>query len=271
MPVPAVIKSLFDSVPLKTYNDDTPVIEGAGIRYFEGNSKAQLTLGVFNLFECQGRAIPTDPISLGTALILGFKNGLKLPSKDAGTASGPGIMKMSLYGSPNKVLPILIETSESRTIRTLDEINHSIAANNFKDEETKLINDLIDTVFYDTWIMCVLTENPPVTQMFGLERSIVSQAEWQDFMSEVPSWNHFARRHPNLSGQHLANFYDQQLTQFERDLDLIIANLEENPNDVIRFKLAGYLIIIDHFLQSTKLGAIVSQKPFVKSCYELLN
>lgn len=274
MAIPRVVKSLFDSVPLKTYKDNALPIQGDGIHYFEGESSAQLTLGVFNVFECEGRIIPTDPISLATALILAFKNNLKLPSQEITTASSSGLMKMSFYGSPNKVLPMLIESNDTRVIRSLDEIAHSISSNNLKDEETKLVNDLIDTLFYDLWILCIMTEKLPfdvIAQIFGLQSSIMSQAELMDFMAEVPSWNNFTRRHPNLSRQYLTNFYHQKLKEFDGDLDLIIEYTEQHPNEIIQFKLAGYFIIIDQLLKSTELGQIVSQKPFVKSCYQLLN
>lgn len=274
MAVPAVIKALFDSVPLQTYKDTTPAIKGDGVHYFKGESSAKLTLGVFNVFECEGRIIPTDPISLGTSLILAFKNNLELPVPGNTSGSESGIMKMSLYGSPRKVLPMLIESNEPRIIRSLDEINHSISANNFSDEETKLINDLIDTLFYDVWILCILNDQLPsqsMEQIFGLTSSVMSQAELMDFMAEVPLWNNFARRHPNLSGQYLVNFYDQKLKEFNRDLDLIIDYIDKNPNEIIRFKVAGYLVIIDQLLQATKLGQIVIQKPCVKSYYQLLN
>lgn len=110
-----------------------------------------------------------------------------------------------------------------------------------------------------------------IAQIFGLQSSIMSKAELMDFMAEVPSWNNFTRRHPNLSGHYLTNFYHQKLKEFDGDLDLIIEYTEQHPNEIIQFKLAGYFIIIDQLLKSTELGQIVSQKPFVKSCYQLLN
>ncbi|EMG50010.1 Sorting assembly machinery (SAM) complex subunit of the mitochondrial outer membrane, putative [Candida maltosa Xu316] len=273
MAIPSVIKSVFDSVPLKTYPDHSSPVVSDQVYYFQGGGNVKLFLGVFNVFEYEGKIIPTDPISLGTSLILAFKNGFKLPTPNTST-SNSGILKMSFYGSPNNCLPVLIEDNESRTIRTLDAINNSISTNNIKDIQAKLVNDLIDTKFYDVWILCLLAEDLPfdtLSQIYDLKDSVMSRAELIEFKQEVALWHNFSRRYPNLSTSQLSHLYHQRVTEFETDLELVIDYLQENHNEILEFKVAGYVIIIDHFLKSTKLGSVVSSKPFTRKFYDLLN
>ena len=68
MAIPRVVKSLFDSVPLKTYKDNALPIQGDGIHYFEGESSAQLTLECSMCLNAKGvlspQTHPCDSIDL---------------------------------------------------------------------------------------------------------------------------------------------------------------------------------------------------------------
>lgn len=251
MIVPSTIKSLFDSVPLHTYKEESLLAEVHHYPFLP-----DFTVAVFNVFQCNGHMIPTDPISLATVLVLAHKNGLKLPTEsDRGRG---GIITTSFWASPTNVLPMLIEDQK---IITLDEINNTISAK--LDEPTKLIYEMLSTKLYDIWIMCILCEDIPISNIFGID-----SLSKLDLMSVVPTWNNFAVRHPNLSGKSLTNFYKALLTELESDLDL----LASCNHPIIQHSLAGYVIIIDQLLKSTKLGQIVSQhQSLLASCYSLLN
>lgn len=141
--------------------------------------------------------------------------------------------------------------------RTLDEINHTVA--NDLDEPAKLINEIIDTKFYDIWVLCILCEDIATT-IFG-----VDTLSKLDLLAEVPNWNNFAVRHPNTN---IPKLYSQQLVEFEEYLDL----LESYDHPIINLKLAGYIIVINQLLSSTRLGKIVCTKHALLSrSYSLLN
>lgn len=246
MNVPATIKSLFDVVPLVTYKDERLPHKGPNYPFLE-----EFTVAVHNVFNCKGMIIPTDPISLGIVLVLAHKNKLALPTEQ-GYGRG-GIITTSFHASPTNTLPLLID----QTTRTLDEINNTVANN--LDEPAKLINEIIDTKFYDIWVLCILCEDIATT-IFG-----VDTLSKLDLLAEVPNWNNFAVRHPNTN---IPKLYSQQLVEFEEYLDL----LESYDHPIINLKLAGYIIVINQLLSSTRLGKIVCTKHALLSrSYSLLN
>ncbi|RLV89815.1 Sorting assembly machinery 35 kDa subunit [Spathaspora sp. JA1] len=295
--VPQVIKTFFDSVPINTIDDQSNTqLDDINIDYFQGNnsctSSSKFTLAVFNSMIEQDLILPTDPISLGYALLLSHKSKFTLPSsanKNSNEVkSNCGIVAMSHLGSPNNVLPIIIEDIDNiRTIKNLDTINHEFTDKNFgDDQEAKLINQLIDIKFYDIWLQCILTEELPykiLSELFGLDISIednfvLQKSQMYEFLNQVPNWNSFKLRHPTLldsgvwnTSHYLKNYYTIQISEFDQDFKLIIDYLNKHPNSLLRYKVAGYVISIDKFLKSTKLGEVVLNQPdFLVQCYELL-
>ncbi|KAG7662196.1 SAM35 [[Candida] subhashii] len=296
--VPQAVKSFFDSVPLKTITDQPTLLSPQDIYYFRGMGKhpdGHFTLGVFNTIKINDHVVPSDPISLGLSLILANKNQMGLPTGLAAAFGWRnGIIKTSYMSSKTNVLPILIEdTSDNeRNIKTLDIVNHELVINNFTNLESKQINELIDIKFYDIWLLCILTENlsyDTLTQIFGVGEStnkLIQQAEILEFLNEIPHWNSFRNRHPylfdnwtsiqHLESKHLSNYYKQELAQFSKNFDLIIdylsdSNESSSEKDIIKFKVAGYMSIIDHLLKDTKLYQVINQRSeFVKQCYTLM-
>ena len=149
MNVPATIKSLFDVVPLVTYKDERLPHKGPNYPFLE-----EFTVAVHNVFHCKGMIIPTDPISLGIVLVLAHKNKLALPTEQ-------GMAEEASSPLPSMHRPQTHTRSLSTKTRTLDEINNTVANN--LDEPAKLINEIIDTKFYDIWVCvyCVKILPPP--------------------------------------------------------------------------------------------------------------
>ncbi|EGW32670.1 uncharacterized protein SPAPADRAFT_56069 [Spathaspora passalidarum NRRL Y-27907] len=285
--VPQTIKTFFDAVPVKNISNDHTKLDDINIYHFQGtsNSQAKFTLAVFNTTQEGDLIIPTDPISLGYTLILSHKSKFTLPKENG--SSNCGIMAMSHLGSPNNVLPVLIEDDNLRNIKTLDSINHDLIENNFDSHEAKLVNSLVDSKFYDVWVQCILNEDLPykvLSELFGLDETIegnvvLRETQKYEFLTQVANWNSFKLRHPTLFEQwtrtnYLKNYYESQIGEFAKDLQLIIEYLNNNSDEqstLIKHKVAGYMISIDKFLKSTKLGdVVVSQGEFLHQCYDLL-
>ncbi|ODV77166.1 uncharacterized protein CANTADRAFT_33870, partial [Suhomyces tanzawaensis NRRL Y-17324] len=211
--VPAPVKQLFDTFPLATY-PPVPNSTPEGLQETESNkfyfggptTPHHFTLAVHNVFILEGsasRVVPSDPVSLGQALILSYKNKLKLPRLNEVSASPNAIAKVSFHASPDNQLPILIEEQkEQRNIRTYAAINHSILSKNFQGQDPELlaINELIDTKLFDLWILTLLSEKldeDTLSKLFQFH-GIVGKLASFDLYQEIPNWQAFKIRHPEL-------------------------------------------------------------------------
>ncbi|KAI3404544.2 SAM35 [Candida oxycetoniae] len=278
--IPDYAKRLFDSVPLKSYKDDTEYIKPQQFFSFDCKQSAlDIVLGVYNTFQYKDYILPTDPISLSTAIILAKKNGMGLPRTLSN--SGPcGITCIPFRGSPFNSLPILIAGAGTGmgTIESIEKINSKIASNNFSNVEVEFMNEYVDMVLYDLWISCLLVEKLELKvyqQLFGVEDGM----ELMDLKTEIRKWNNFEARHQNLFEKlqkqpYLKNFYKSELERFTDRLsgmeDLLDSTSAEEM--ILGYKLAAFVIIIDQFLASTKIGEILcSNQCLIEKCYKVLN
>ncbi|KAG2732062.1 hypothetical protein G9P44_004479 [Scheffersomyces stipitis] len=316
--IPESVKKLFDTFPLTTYpaipkttsgNDE--FIEEKKF-YFENEKQSQIStnasfsLGVHNVVEFKGqdgkrKYIPSDPVSLGQALILCHKNKLKLPTTSSTNRSCNSIMKVSFHASPDKQLPILIEDDkQSRTIRTISSIIETVAKSNFQkhpylDAELLVLNDFIDLKLFDLWILCLLNESiDRFDEIFDIDSKldlsfVAKSLVINNIYSEVEHWRAFRTRNPNLfdymgqntqmiaSNTSLKNYYYLQIDEFADILPLWIKDINTDVSqnsiqqNIIFFKLSSYIVIIHELLQGTKLNEVLVQHPdFVKACLQVL-
>ena len=284
--VPSPIKRVFDSVPLQVYKNGGETVQPHNLYSFskvsELGSGPTFVVGVYNTFEYRistsskdSVILPTDPISLATILILARKNDYGLPSSGA---KGPsGIVRIPFRGSPFNSLPILISGDETRSIESAETIKSTITKNNIKNLDLKFISDYVDKSLYDLWILCLLAEELDIS-VYSKIFSINDQLELHDLKTEMVKWNNLSLRHPSLferqqKHKNMYNFYISELDQFDTNINWFSEILEkpEGDNWIIYYKIASFVIIVDQFLQSTKLGAVVVGKPdLVAKCYKVL-
>lgn len=288
--VPKPIKEVFNAFPVYSYSSipNTTEANNESIEsskfYFRTNkekssSEACFILGVHNVLMIKvgtgEKYTPSDPVSLGHALILCFKNDLKLPSPSGhGNKSSHSIMKLSYHASPDNQLPILIEDNSSlktRNIRSSVSMNQSVKINNdfAKNALAQMVNELIDSEFYDLWILCLLGDLPKsnvlaFNQIFKLNTEITNsdttnKLTIMSILNEIPNWGSFKVRYSYLfdhsKGRNLMNIpgrlqneglveifantnnesiekaYQDKLQQFESNLELLIDYVQNDTNN----------------------------------------
>ncbi|KAK6454764.1 uncharacterized protein RJT20DRAFT_156153 [Scheffersomyces xylosifermentans] len=296
--VPEPIKRVFDTFPLTTYSPIQSTTPGNELSieqnkyYFEGErSDASFCLGVHNVIKLdsndkKSRFIPSDPVSLGSSLILCYKNNLKLPttdSKELQHSSGNSMLKLSFHAAPDRQLPIFLVDDEksNRTVKTASAIkdafvNQDVNKNEDFNVEQLILSNWIDTKLFDLWILCLLNEEiQHIDKLFNLDSELMkdpvpSYLLIRNLYHEIPNWQAFNTRNPNLfnhdpseyaknaiasttiATKHLSSYYDLQLKELENDLPLWIEFLKTDvlknskAENILLFKLVG-------FVSSTKL------------------
>lgn len=285
--VPQSVKTVFDTFPLKQYPaipNTTPAINDAlenkrfyyqstnQLKASKDNSDAMFILAVFNVTEVNGKLIPTDPFGLAYSFILAEKNGLRLPpspssnNSNNGSKSSHSIMTLAYNSAPDKTLPMIIEDDldeKVREIRCFNELETLIAERLKDTPEQYLINHLIDTQFYDIWLLCIWFERDTIdlAQVFGLDRIDITK---YDLFDTLPTWKHFKIRYPKL----VVEVYENKLKEVSRILTLLDA--DDALGLVIVAKLYGFVIHADQFLKGTKLKEMTPES-LIETAYEYLN
>lgn len=285
MKVPPPIKAVFDSFPLTTYPpvpNTTPVKkhqQDSQHYYFQStNTDGNFSLGIFNIITVNNTIIPSDPLSCSTAFILANINQLKLPNA-ANTPSNCSLVLLSMYSSPNEQLPILIEDQKDvRSIKTSESVDTLIETRFSKQE--LLVNELFHNL-YDTWLLCLLTEDVDWKLVFNWGNVITDNLEIYDLLQQLPNWKHFRIRNPQLfetgynvkdylkkkNTSALSKYYQLKLAQLSRQLPLLIAY----DSTLIHLKLVAYTVTIVETLPSTELGKLFkTDEAFLSKCYETL-
>lgn len=266
MMVPNGIRKVFDTFPLKEYppvsNTTTAVNDALQENqfYFQLDSDspmdASFILGVFNVAEIKGKYVPTDPLGLAYSFILCSKNDLRLPvfQNDNKPLRFHSMMKLSYSASPDKTLPILIEDdlqSKSREIKLLHHLQSQTgSALKTTDPDQYMINQLLDTELYDTWLLCIWFESAVVDlgQIFGLPLIEITKIH---LFESLPSWNHFKIRYPTL----VPEVYDSKLNDIKSILTWL--DTTEGLSNIVLQKLYAFVIHIKYFLQETRLMALI--------------
>ncbi|KAI5963851.1 SAM35 [Candida theae] len=274
--VPQPIQRIFDSVPLKVYSDQQESVLPEKLYSFPNAPSDPLILGVYNTFEYDKFVLPTDPVSLYTLLILAKKNDFGLPESTSN--SNCGITRIPFRGSPSNSLPILISDGTVRAIESSEQIEKKIASKNIQSAKVLMIKEFVDTVLFDSWIACLLAEKiQPQTfyQLFGINNKL----DVYELKMQIPKWNNFSIRHASLFSHHYNNqylqaFYTSQCDEFEKAIESLKQYLQspDPETTVIKYKVAAYAIIIDHFLKDTQVGQIMSRYPeVVTTSYAVLS
>lgn len=252
--VPPLIKKVFDTFPLKEYpavTSSTSAINDSieENKYYFGDSNDSINsfdLGVFNVHELEGKVVPTDPFGLSQCLILCHKNDLKLPRNETGGDGGDGgndgknsLFVVAYNASPDMFLPILIENdfdAKVRDIRLFNEIL-SITSNKLEDNKKFLINEMIDNVCVDLWILCIYLEHKSIdlSLIFNLNPLTNSLTNYE-FLLAVKEWRHISIRY-SINNK----TYDNKLQEFENMLQLIVNNFD-NLDSICQIKIASFMI-----------------------------
>lgn len=280
--VPSSLKTVFDTFPLVRYPpvaNTTPASKEAvehNRHYFGGaSSPDSFILGVHHCITVDEKVIPSDPISLAHALVLCHKNGLTLPRP--GSSGSHSILKVSHKASPDRQLPVLIETDAdtSRRIKLHHFVSEQI--HNSLEPQHKLIDLLVSHQVYDSWVLALLVEgstDPTIIQkVFGIDSGSPAWDRLRvlELLQEVTHWNSFRARHPYLfntkRGDFLKHFradspalrayYNDQLDRLEELLPTLV-----DLDPVVELKLAAFSVSVHETLGSTRLAAVVPKSGY---------
>ena len=303
MKVPEPVRVLFENFPIVTYPPVANEVEGATNLeksrqyYFQGAAATDslFALGCFGVSEIKGRYIPTDPLSLGYAMILANRNRYKLPITADSSDNGSSLMVLSYHSAPTNQLPMLIEDQVQndvpvRLVKTTKALRKAVT----KSLEPKLITvaDLIDS-YYDLWLLAVAIEQTNFNKTFSIdsECKATENFERRDIYSTLFEWNGFKQRHPTLftishklteaandyfTGTNelaLKAYYELTLEQYLRDLALFESELSLIQNSLIlELKLASLIIIFDDLLSESKPATIQRDHPaLIEWAYTVLD
>ncbi|CAN3375616.1 hypothetical protein DIURU_005650 [Diutina rugosa] len=292
MKVPEPVRVLFENFPIVTYPPVANEVESAtnlerSRQYFFQGAAAtdsSFALGCFGVSKIKGRYIPTDPLSLGYAMILASRNKYKLPITADSSDNGSSLMVLSYHSAPTNQLPMLIEDQVQnevpvRLVKTTKALRKAVT----KSLEPKLITvaDLIDS-YYDLWLLAVAIEQTNFNKTFSIdsECKATETFERRDIYSTLYEWNGFKQRHPTLfttshklteatkdyftgtNESALKAYYELILEQYSRDLALFESELSSIQNNLIlESKLASLIIIFDELLSESKPAAIQRDHP----------
>ncbi|CAH6720242.1 hypothetical protein CLIB1444_03S07558 [[Candida] jaroonii] len=245
--VPSSVKKVFDTFPLKVHpavdNSTAKSLKELEARKYPfGGSQtdSNFNLGVFNVFEHDGNYLPTDPISLAQATILCHKNNLSLPEVTSTSTSKNCLITLSYSASPDNRLPILIE-EPSRTIRLCEEI---LSTTNDKLNVTdKILNEYIDDIILDSWLMCVFLENVDIVRIFNIP--YITKI---DLFKHLGTWKGFATRYALNE-----DIYHRKLQELKT-----VFELYHTADAIAKIKIDSYKLHINSLLEGTKLHALLS-------------
>ena len=294
MQVPAPIKAVFDSVPLKTYpgTQDPSLAQLDFLEdqrfYFSGPSSgpATFTLAVHNLVKINGKYCPSDPLTFAHCLSICQKNNLKLP--DGTSTSGNCLFPLLYNASPDQLIPFLIEdtsarilakeTSDSppvRTIRSVSEIDAAYATRLSLSPLAVVVDLLLDTLFYDLWVCALLTEalTDAIKRIFLVKATldITSNLFVSQLLHDLPSWRDFHTRHealfseyPNVSrNRALILFYKALIDQLKSLVPQLSSYMDSEP--LLRPRIASFFVIVDKTLRDTSLHEAVQGELLLSS------
>lgn len=304
--VPQWVKSVFDTFPLTTY-EATPLGDQSDIEksrfYFISDNPQKppdhtFILGVDGVIGVNQKIIPSTPVALAHSLILCYKNGLKLPRENSNQKTSPhSILSLSYLAASNNELPIIIETNERTQVRNIIPkkglLTSIVTNNNFEaDIKAKLINNMVDSYIQDLWILALICEpkaRSEYERIFNWN-SGAKKSENMTFLhtlavqGEIPEWNDFRTRNPNLfssktwnalaNQEALQNVYEDKLKQFDQEFSLLIeyATGHDPLTKIIRFKLAALAILTAELLPDTHLANILqSNQDFLAQCYTIID
>lgn len=256
MQVPSVIKDVFDRFPLREYpavpnttlKIDDSIISNSFHFGGESSSSGKFTLAVFNVFELQGRLLPTDYNGLQTAFHLCQKNNLTLPRPGV-SGSGHSIMKVSYYASPNNFLPMLIEDDEIRALVLYDQIKLMLNKQDaIKDE---ILGEFLDCCFTDLWLLCLWFQSDQLdlTAILDLPANVVTKHELCESMS---SWTGLKIRYGVLEDL----VYTRLLSQVSETLQLIEKDKDAVSATNLR-KVYAFSLISKSLLSNTKVSDVI--------------
>ncbi|SCU83684.1 LAMI_0C04170g1_1 [Lachancea mirantina] len=214
--VPGPVKAIFNKFPLQMYPpvasdyEDFEGDESMRRSYFEGQNAVQTSgadtfaLGVYNVFEHgdTSRLLASDPWCLFTQLALCRKSRLKLgtraglggaqrtkQSTKQSTAPQHSMVTLSPLAAVDASLPVLIEGSSRRFVRSTEGINE-ILRSRIKDCEDVVYAALWDSVVYDAWI---------AETVFGAPRDHVLRTYAFDYKANGAVLSYVSRRNVTMA------------------------------------------------------------------------
>ncbi|KAL6946517.1 hypothetical protein ACO0RG_000670 [Hanseniaspora osmophila] len=233
--------------------------------------------------------LPTDPLCLNVLLSMMLKNDLLLPKSTCFQHSKYSVVELSYHASPDGALPMLVEPerldsklkihTRNPIIRTYGEINNVLAERlSSENDGHLLLAELMDTIFYDVFIMQLLKEPEVYASKYVLDSSALTQQQnYNKFMLNLMNQNRFSIRnqaiHNEFNREFIFNYarFEQRvmfsknkcvtdckdlLEQIEKELSNNESNIfrknsadmEENPftttnsPSYLDLKLASYIV-----------------------------
>lgn len=224
--MPAPIKSLFESFPLKTF-PPIPILDDAmnnefnrrklpfqGLNSYQDNANSTFTLGVYNYFhEPKTNAfLSTDPWCLYAQFALCKKNSLGLPCfenpKDTTIEKRKHQHSLGLVSSsaaPKETLPILIEGYNNRYIRSTEGINEILRSRVSEDPEQLMYIIMLDNVIYDCWITQIIyhTSQQEFLKLYSFnseqENALLNHLSITNMKFALLKRNNFHLRHKEIT------------------------------------------------------------------------
>lgn len=283
MKVPQPVRAVFDAFPLKEY---PPALNEhhkstVGVHFFsriddnsDTNDLENFHLAVHKVsstvVEGKTKYLPSDPISLASALILCYRHHLLLPSDQTDRRALHTLRELSYLASPDNELPMMIETKGATTQRITpsNEITRSVSNAYFKENSGAFfINHYLDRLV-DLWIFILLADIPQshnsmaVYSRLFFQDEAIQQSEPLLYLTilklvtEISNWSSFRTRYSFLFQKEKTVFstvsriskrnilkgfavcdepafekvYFEKLAEFERFL-LMIMNYLKNTED----------------------------------------
>lgn len=221
--VPAPLRVIFDTFPLQTYPENSKPQASLDENEFslgfndsaqEVDQKNKFCLAVHNVqlisFNGISRNIPTDPFSLAETLILCHRHNLKLPTNEAQAKSPHSIRLISYLASPDKELPMLVESrgTVTESITTNQQFVASIASKYFSSyAQDSLFNQFLDNL-RDLWIFVLISDIPKsypsnYGTLFHQDKEIEQNKYSTDatslkLVNDIPHWTSFKTRYAHI-------------------------------------------------------------------------
>ncbi|KAL6949966.1 hypothetical protein ACO0QE_000635 [Hanseniaspora vineae] len=157
--------------------------------------------------------LPTDPLCLNVLLSMMLKNELLLPKKNGFEQTAYSMVELSYHASPDGALPILVEpehlesnlTIHARNpiIRTYGEINNVLAERLSSESDAHLLlAELMDTIFYDVFIMQLLKEPEVYASKYVWDDNASTlQQNYNKFMLNLMNQNRFSLRNQAIHNE----------------------------------------------------------------------
>lgn len=221
--IPSFFEKIFDLFPLFKYHDflelDIRDKGNSKKNFFFGHKnnkkESKFILGSFNIIDFSHKNsgvkyIPSDPISLGYALIFCKHYEHILPNDKQNEKSNNLLTILSPYASPNRTYFLAIEeNSYTRVLKTQNELMKELTENCCTEtsEQYLVISKVVDDI-QDLWILCLACEKldlETLNKVFFVSEEIklnkiINRIVVSDLINQIYRSKDFQERHSDFLG-----------------------------------------------------------------------